>query len=119
MGLGASSGVCSIYLSILEVPFLSPDFVSSKILTVTIFEARRKIFISYFFQQTDLSVAEDGTMTITKSGNTTGISKIEYQSVAKKTHIYDLSGKELPQSNSSLHGIMIVKQGKITRKIIR
>lgn len=67
----------------------------------------------------DLSVAEDGTMTITKSGNTTGISKIEYQSVAKKTHIYDLSGKELPQSNSSLHGIMIVKQGKITRKIIR
>ena len=33
--------------------------------------------------------------------------------------IYDLSGKELPQSNSSLHGIMIVKQGKITRKIIR
>lgn len=59
MGLGASSGVCSIYLSILEVPFLSPDFVSSKILTVTIFEARRKIFISYFFQQTDLSVAED------------------------------------------------------------
>ncbi len=66
-----------------------------------------------------LNVATDGTMSIDKAGNATGIGNIQSSNASQQSAIYDLNGKKLPSDECSRSGILIMKQGNLTKKILR
>ena len=75
-----------------------------------------------------LTVASDGTMTLSQDG-TTAISAVavKHNISAPYTYIYNMQGQEVYKSKTQdfslddvpAHGVLIVKQGDTTRKIVK
>lgn len=67
----------------------------------------------------NLTVSSDGKLSVDKENQTTGIHNVWSASSNLPSRFYDLNGKELPSANSITHGVLIMKQGKDVKKILR